>query len=151
MRDIFRMLMLMICTVLVVAAVGALLRPATGNMASSLELIARPDTVLQLEAQRQQAAISMAQVQAQTNAARAEAGTVRLALVLLAIVVLAIVGGIVATLRAAPVRNITILLPTDPRFNRALHMAGGQRINGVPQIEGREVAQLEVIDMERRK
>ncbi len=148
MREVFRLVMGLLITVLLVATVGALMRPGATNMASSLELIVRPETVVQLEAQRQQAALAAAQVQAQSDAVRADAVTVRLALVLLAIVVLAIIGGSVTTLRNAPVQRVTILLPNDPRFNHALHVAGGQRINGRPLLDGREVAQLEVVDME---
>jgi len=151
MRDAFRTFVLMILAVLVIAALGALTRPAATQMASSLELIARPDTVLQLEAQRQQAALAAAQVQAQTQEAQAAAVTLRLGLVLVAIVMLALVGGVIVTLRDAPRRrDVLVLLPDDPRFSHALHLAGGQRINGVPLLDGREVAELQVVDAERR-
>lgn len=133
------------CILLCIAVLmAATMRPRVADMASTLEVVVQPEASLQLEAQRQQARLAQAEIEADRAQARADAWTIRLALILAALVLLALVGAIVAWRKPRP--HVVVLLPDHPEFYAHLRAAGGIRINGVPKLNGRVVDALEVWD-----
>ncbi len=135
-------------TLLQLAATCALLIVLVGVLSTpdgalpTVEVLAQPETVVRLEAQRQAHALSLAQIEAEMRDRRAEAVTMRLALVLLALVVVVVVGAVLWDRRQQRRRSL-VLLPGAPGFDRLLAEMGGAWVDGAPVVQGREVAYLE--------
>jgi len=92
MRRTLNAIVLSLFTFALLLLVISAARPHGDALTSTLEMVARPETALQIEAQRQAHALQMAEVAAREADAQAEQSTLRLALILGALVVMCMAG-----------------------------------------------------------
>jgi hypothetical protein len=133
--------MLGVCVVLIVA-VGTLQPRSAGP--SPFAYAVAPESAVEVTRLQLEAGTEQLRIQTEHDAQIARERTVRLGIIGAAVVLTLISSVILLGLVRRPPRQVIVLLPADPMFNRALHDMGGVRINGVPQIAGRVVDYIEV-------
>ena len=143
-----RAVVTVICvSALCVVLIGALHQPTGGP--PPLAYYVAPVQAAQVATAQLSAQTEQARIAAALEANRAQQRTVRLAIICAGVALTIVGAAVLLQLVRHAQPPVIVLLPTDARFNAALHDLGGVRVNGVPMLEGRVVDCIETDAIER--